>query len=287
MPSASTGGLRISEVKSQPSLEHRDPRKSIEYFHQENPDTEGRIHELGEDTILPARINAVDWYHTIDLPGGVVTPGVYDHRPLVAHYGLPENMGGWSALDVATFDGFWAFEMEKRGASVKALDLPRLSHIDLPPPMKELLLAEGLDREMGHGFALAVEALGSSVERLWGNIYDLDPSKIGKFDFVHTADVLLHLERPLDALRAVRSVTAGEALIVDSFDPDLEDPSGKSLTQYLGGWWTATWWLPSLQTLAQMVIDAGFSDVTVHRVYTLAKRNEAGGLWRAILKAKP
>jgi hypothetical protein len=45
-------------------------------------------------------------YHTTQLPGGIVTPGDYDHRPLVAHHGLPKDLRGRRALDVASFDGF-------------------------------------------------------------------------------------------------------------------------------------------------------------------------------------
>ena len=35
-----------------------------------------------------------DWYHTIDLGDGVVTAGLYDHRPLVPAYGLPDDLDG-------------------------------------------------------------------------------------------------------------------------------------------------------------------------------------------------
>ena len=41
---------------------------------------------------------------------------MFDLRDYVDHYGLPERMDGMRALDVGTWDGFWAFEMERRGA---------------------------------------------------------------------------------------------------------------------------------------------------------------------------
>src|SRR5204862_1242817 len=44
------------------------------------------------------------WYHTIDLPGGVTTPGYYDHRTLVPHYGLPDRLNGKRVLDVGAWD---------------------------------------------------------------------------------------------------------------------------------------------------------------------------------------
>ena len=49
------------------------------------------------------------WYHTIELAPGEVTPGLVDLRA-VAPRVLPARIEG-RALDVGTYDGFWAFEM--------------------------------------------------------------------------------------------------------------------------------------------------------------------------------
>src|SRR5262245_62521924 len=57
-----------------------------------------------------------NWYHTIELGNGLVSRGFYDHRPVVNCYGLPDSLCGKTALDIGTADGFWAFEMERRGA---------------------------------------------------------------------------------------------------------------------------------------------------------------------------
>src|SRR3954453_11189468 len=66
----------------------------------------------------------LEWYHTIELEPGVVTPGWFDTRSVVPLLPFPESLEGKRCLDVATFDGFWAFEMERRGASeVHAIDL--------------------------------------------------------------------------------------------------------------------------------------------------------------------
>src|SRR6478752_5079558 len=54
------------------------------------------------------------WYHRIELPGGVVTPG---HNPINApSYGIPDDLTGKRVLDVGAWDGFWTFEALKRGA---------------------------------------------------------------------------------------------------------------------------------------------------------------------------
>src|SRR5579872_3409662 len=80
-------------------------------------------------------IAAMPWYHTIELPGGIVTPGEYDHRPIVSKVPLPERLDGLRCLDVGTHDGFWAFEMERRGAAeVVAIDVEDPSELDWPEP---------------------------------------------------------------------------------------------------------------------------------------------------------
>jgi tRNA (mo5U34)-methyltransferase len=236
---------------------------------------------LTDDPTEAEEIASVIWYHTIELPHGVVTPGEYDHRPLLPHYGLPDDLTGQRALDVGTNNGFWAFELERRGAIVSATDVGMISELDFPAGGRELIDERAIDIPVGRGFAVAHKLLGSKVERLVSNIYDMDPATIGTFDFVHIADLLLHLREPLRALERVRAVTAGRTLIVDVFDPD--EPSGH--TSYLGGWDGVRWWWPSLDTLSQMVLDAGFSRVRVERVFNLA--HAAGpGPWRAVLHAE-
>jgi tRNA (mo5U34)-methyltransferase len=240
-----------------------------------------------DDDDLAVQVGRLVWYHTLELPGGVVTPGFYDHRSLVPHYGIPASLSGKRVLDVGTWDGFWAFEFERRGGDVVALDLDRLSQTDLPPQIRQAVLDAGLDQPFGRGFEIARRALSSKVERVVGSVYDLDPADVGMFDLVHMSDVAVHLERPLEAFRRLRSVTSGSAMIVEAFHPDLDQGGGRRLTEYRGGWVDVQWWIPSLTTLAQMVLDAGFSDVRVHKIYRLNQRDSRLGQWRALLVARP
>jgi tRNA (mo5U34)-methyltransferase len=86
---------------------------------------------------LADRVAELSWYHTIDLPGGIVTPGQFDTRGAVAHVPLPASLEGARCLDVGTWDGFWAFEMERRGAaSVTAIDLDDAARWDWPPRVR-------------------------------------------------------------------------------------------------------------------------------------------------------
>ena len=243
---------------------------------------------LDEQPITPTPgadpFTSILWYHTMEFPDGRVTAGQFDHRSLVPRYGLPSDMTGPTALDEATFDGFWAFEMERRGADVTAVDLDDWSDFDLPPRAGALLSGRQLP-PMGRGFALAHEALGSSVRKQVRSVYELRPDDIGTFDLVHVGDLLLHLRRPLAALEAVRSVTRREALISDVVELDLPGGRYGPATQYLGGWNDVVWWVPSLEALTQMIVDAGFASVRVNAVYQLAKTAENEGFWRASITA--
>src|SRR5215212_12012394 len=91
------------------------------------------------------------WYHTIELAPGVITPGYVDMRP-VAERLLPDDLSGKRALDIGTFDGFWAFEMERRGAEVTAIDVDDVQQYDWPPRMRA-----GAAGTRGESFALARE----------------------------------------------------------------------------------------------------------------------------------
>lgn len=284
------GRLLVVDPPPSPALQVRDAARALNFFRPPGGDpppaaaVDPLSVDVGDPQALAAAVSSMSWYHSIELPSGVVTPGQWDHRPLVPHYGLPEDLTGLRVLDVATYDGFWAFEMERRGAEVWAIDLDRVSRVDLPDPARARLELEQVDAPMGMGFTLAARALGSGVHKVVTSVYDLDPDTHGRFDLVHVGDLLLHLRSPVQALAAVRAVTRGRLLVSDVFDPSL--PSGRRLVEYRGGWDDLVWWQPSLEALGQMVVDAGFSEVEVHRTYNLAQRNSSFGLWRAVLRAR-
>jgi tRNA (mo5U34)-methyltransferase len=276
------GTLELGEAPRIALVKH-DPQATVDSFV-----VEARRSGRAAIGTVAEEIQAEDWYHTIELPDGTVTLGRFDHRPLVPHYGLPDDMSGMTALDIGTADGFWAFEMERRGADVVALELPRLSDRDFPFAAKELVRAQA-DTPPGRRFELARQALGSRAELVRLVVYDIDPSRLGKFDFVHVGDILWALRDPPLALAAIRSVTAGAAHIADRAEPRVGAGAGelRNLAAYHGGWNRSIWWTPSVQTLAQMTLDAGFAEVEALRMYRLAFRGRTRGPWRVILRAHP
>jgi tRNA (mo5U34)-methyltransferase len=167
---------------------------------------------------LRAEVDGVPWYHTIELPHGVVTPGENDLRPTVARLPIPPSLAGRRCLDVGTHDGFWAFEMERRGGSVVAIDLEDPARYDWPEPRPHLDTAtlESLTSRR-RAFWIAHEALGSQVERLDLSVYDLAAGEVGVFDFAFIGTLLHHLRDPVLALASIRRVVRGQLLVCAVF----------------------------------------------------------------------
>jgi SAM-dependent methyltransferase len=204
------------------------------------------------------------WYHTINLPAGVTTPGAVDLREVAARM-LPADLSGKRALDVGTFDGFWAFEMERRGAEVVALDVERVEAAEWPPASRSEMerRAREWGVDLGRGFKLAAELLESRARRVICNVYDLDPEAIdGPVDFAFSGAILLHLRDPVRALERVRSVLQpqGELRLMEPLSLALtvrapRRPSAVFRAADSG----FGWWLPNLATLHAWPRAAGFA----------------------------
>ncbi len=257
MPVEVAERLRASAVYRRavkPALTRRRPQATAP-----EPDAAPTVPIDFEGRALLARIGELDWYHSIDLGHGVVTTGLVDHRAQVPLYGLADSLVGKRVLDVATFDGFWAFEFERRGAEVVALDVASWSDVDMPHRMRPHVAEFELDGPTGAAFALAHAILGSHVQRVERSVYDLDPEWIGTFDLVFISDLLLHLRCPQRAIERAASVCRGELMIADVFTPMLEGFGDLALAQFTAP--SHTWWLPNIKTLSTMMSVAGCESI--------------------------
>ncbi len=224
-------------------------------------------------TAAQAPVADVDWYHSIELPDGSVTPGSFDLRPSTSVVPLPRSLAGMRCLDVGTWDGFWAFEMERRGAAeVVAIDIDDPDGWDWPPRERLSTRRGGLawlaaHKRAGAGFDLAARALGSRARRVDRSVYDLDPEVDGRFDLVFLGSLLLHLRDPVLALDRVRAVCGGQAVIADTVEaiPSLLRP--RTPTARLEALDRPWWWLPNRAGLHRMVESAGFEIVEATGLY--------------------
>jgi tRNA (mo5U34)-methyltransferase len=206
-------------------------------------------------------IAAHGWWHTIDIAPGVSTPGSWDLRGTSTRLPWPD-VSGKRCLDVGTMDGFWAFELERRGAAeVVATDIA-LGHGDVPARRRP----KGSGPPRGkQTFAVAAELLGSRAEYRERNVYDLDPEVDGEFDVVVMGFVLQMLRDPLRALAAVHSVCREHLLLLDTVSLPLSFlPSPLARLDARRG--ALEWFVFNRRGLIQAVDHAGFEVEVATRI---------------------
>jgi len=167
------------------------------------PANRGDTASVAKSTILE-QSNAHRWFHSIRLYSDYVTDGLdqtAEKLSALDSLGLPANMTGKRVLDIGAWDGFFAFEAERRGAT----EVVALDHV----------AAEAT------GFPIAKKALNSSVEWRQRNIYHLDPSDLGTFDVIMCLGVIYHLRHILMGLDRVRGLLKnGGELFVETASID-------------------------------------------------------------------
>ena len=141
----------------------------------------------------------------------MVTPGQIDLRAAAARV-LPDDLSGLRALDVGTFDGFWAFELERRGADVVAIDVDRLEAAEWPPLARAAARARGRASAGWSSARLRARRRGA---RLGGRAPDRAASTTstadrigGPVDLAFSGAILLHLRDPVRALERIRGALA-------------------------------------------------------------------------------
>jgi tRNA (mo5U34)-methyltransferase len=200
---------------------------------------------------LQAKVDALRWYHTIDLGQGVVTRGVDNTPERLSRVQLPQNLSGRTVLDIGAWDGFFSFEAERRHAArVVASDYYSW---------------HGVGWSTGQGkapFELARSVLNSRVEDVDLDIMELSLERIGVFDVVLFLGVLYHLPNPLLALERVASVTK-DLLIVETV-VDMVGISRPAAAFYPGRELSSdptNWWGPNHAAVRAMLRTVGFARV--------------------------
>ena len=227
---------------------------------------------------LKDKIKSIEyWYHKIELPGGIVTPG---WSPIdSSRYCVPEDLTGKRVLDIGAWDGYWTWEALKRGAKeVVAIDdfsddcglgHPRTAW-DTFDICRE---AFGFVNNQGCGEWKNDE--GQRVRRVEMSVYDITGlAQFDKFDVVFCFGVLYHLKHPLLALEKISEVCDGalyiETASLDEYSPYqggighgfnrcervMEFYPGKEYAQN-----DSNWWVPTLQCLGLMMASVGFKDI--------------------------
>jgi tRNA (mo5U34)-methyltransferase len=209
---------------------------------------------------VETRARRITWYHPLELPtpsGTFLTRPQWHIRRRFARrmrlLQIPENLTGKRVLDVGTWDGFWAYECERRGASVLAIDTYAWDH-------------HGMD-----GFLLAHEARHSKVEYKRLAVEDVSEGTVGAFDLILFLGVFYHLRSPIAVLDNLRRICRGTLILethcllpaVHEAYPLVSFFPGDGFESHRPKEFTA---IPTIEALIQMLLSAGFRTVEIkHR----------------------
>ena len=148
-------------------------------------------------------LKKINWFHRINLGGGITTPGVDDTPNKLAQVRLPVDLMGKTVLDIGAWDGFFSFEAERRGARrVVALD-------------GGVWKVDSIGKA---GFEFARKVLDSKVEDVEMEVNSISIEALGQFDLVLFLGVLYHLPDPVGSFLKVASVAAHDIIIETHVD---------------------------------------------------------------------
>jgi len=222
-----------------------------------------------------------EWYHSIELAPGVVTPGraPLAHWQTALHQLRLPDLRGKRVLDIGAYDGFFSFAAERAGAArVVALDHYAWS-VDMVGYMRDWrsARADGATIPAPHDtahwrpdalpgrrpFDAARACLGSKVEPVFGDFMTLDPEVLGRFDVVLFLGVLYHLEEPLTAVRRVERLTApGGLCVIETEATEIPGSGSRALCEFFPGQElnadASNWWVPNRAALLGFCRAAGF-----------------------------
>jgi tRNA (mo5U34)-methyltransferase len=206
---------------------------------------------------LKAKVDLYDeqvkWFHSFDFGNGVVAKGAATLESLsrrVRSLGIEDDLQGASFLDIASWDGFYAFEAERRGAGrVLATDYFCWGH-------------GGWGRK--DGFLLARDALKSKVEDKDIEVQDLSPESVGRFDIVLFSGIFYHMRDPIQALAAAASVAQHRLIVETHIIPNQADAFMRYVPRAKGNE-NSNYWRPTMALILTLLSEMGFSRID-HRI---------------------
>jgi tRNA (mo5U34)-methyltransferase len=166
------------------------------------------------------------WFHTFALnrDEGIYTPGyARDHRYRLP--AIPASFAGRRVLDVGTFDGFYAFLAEARGAE-------RVVAVDNEQYVEWVRARWGVELDGGEGFEAIQRLLGSAVEYQRLDALDLDRLD-ETFDFIFCFGILHRVEAPRRLLEVLgRRLAADGRVLIETHGVFADPEDGEPVRRY-------------------------------------------------------
>lgn len=226
------------------------------------------------------------WFHSYDFGDGVAVQGHKSLDQLQREWDLLRlpDLTGKRVLDINTWDGWFALQAERRGASqVIGLDwymwsMDQVEHSKywlqnkaagtIPKPYHEMPYFRPTELPGKIGFDTARQLNSSRVEEVVGDFatMNLDPLR-GQFDIVLYLGTLYHMADPIGNLRRLYEVTApGGLAVIETQASEINGLENVPLCESYGPLHSlnadsSNWWSPNAMALRQMLLVVGFESV--------------------------
>ena len=209
-----------------------------------------------------------NFYHVMELEDGLVTQGQWDLRPGFDDYVGNFDFNGRSVLEIGPASGYLSFEMERRGASVTAIEPPLTTLWDyVPRPTAE---ARSFEREfprhieqVRNSFWFVHGQKKSTVRLFEADTYNL-PSSLGRFDVGLLGSVLLHCSCPIRMMASLARRVNDTIIVCEQFFDDLSGPVCRLVPSRYNSV-METWWQFSPEFISNYLGVLGFHDATLTR----------------------
>jgi len=196
-------------------------------------------------------------YHTLKFPNGYVLKGRWDMSKCLQYFQIPDDLTGKTVLDIGPANGYFSFEMYKRGAKeVVALDV------------YDDCWSEDLNTLMN-----------TKVKFIKKSITTIDES-FGKFDIVFCSNMLQHHSDLPGNIERIKMLTKEMAILCIGIMGDSNNkvplarfvggPGGLGGGSYLGFYWK-----PNMKCFIDIAKFAGFSNVKEISTFTVDKEDKS------------
>jgi len=203
------------------------------------------------------------WFHNLHLPDGTQTSPDHPFGDFPSFKwqhvaaAVPEDLSGWSVLDIGCNAGFYSFELARRGARVLGVDVE-------PMYVRQAR------------WAASAFDLQDRVEFVEGDVYGLLGS-MQRYDLVWFTGVFYHLRYPTLALdlvrRAVRRLMAFQSMTMPGAERDVVPPDvplhrrelmleeawpKMAFVEHRVADDESNWWVPNASCVEALLRSAGF-----------------------------